>query len=152
VNHAGKEVTPLENVALFEELVDLDEFGHAHAEEGRLHFHAAIERKVVTVHHDGGASVLVKLGEPADVVDVRVGADDGFDLKFVATEETEDALNFIAGINDDGFERARVANDGAVALQHTNGELEVNHLRVSGVRQAMRWVNMVHGESISSAI
>jgi len=68
------------------------------------------------VHHDGRAGVLIELGEAADMIDVRVRADDGFDLEFVAAKEAENALDFIARVDDDGFERARITDNRAVAL------------------------------------
>jgi hypothetical protein len=86
------------------------------------------------------------------VVNVGVGADDGLDLKLVSAEEAEDAFHFVAGVNNDGFVSLRIANDRAVALKHANRELEINHLRVSRVGQAVRWVNVIHGKSIPSAI
>ena len=149
VHDIGEEIAPLERVALFKQLVNFDDFGSGHAEEGGLHFHAAIEREIVVVHHDGRAGVLVKLGEAADVIDVRVGADDGLDGEFVAAEEAEDAFDFVAGIDDDALEGAGIADDGAVALKHANGDLEVDHFLVGGVGQAVRWMNLAHGESIS---
>jgi hypothetical protein len=57
---------------------------------------------------------------------VRVSADDGFDSQLVAAEQVHDAMDFVAGIEDDGFARDRIADDGAVALQQAdrNGEME----------------------------
>jgi hypothetical protein len=144
VDNFGEKVAPLEDVALLEELMNLDEFGRVHADEGGLDFHAAVEREIIAVHHDRSAGVLIELGAAADVVDVSVCADDGFDCEFVAAEEAEDALDLIAGINDDGLECAGVADDGAVALEHADGDLDVDHLRVGGVGQAMAGIHGVH--------
>ena len=152
VNDAGKEVAPLEDVTLLEELMNVDQFGGGHAKKGGLHFHAAIKRKVVAVHHHRRASVLVELGEAADVVDVGMGADDGFDLELVAAEQAEDTLDLVARIDDDRLMSTRVADDRTVALEHANRELEIDHLRVGGVGQIVRWVKVIHGESIPSGI
>ena len=150
VNHAGEKVAPLEDVAFLEELVDFGQLGAADAKKGGLHFHAAVERKIIGVHHDRRASVLIELGEAADMIDVRMGTDDGFDLKLVAAEQAKDTFDFIAGIDDDGLERAWITDDGAVALQHAHRKLEIDHLRVGRVGQTMGWVKMVHGESIAA--
>ncbi len=114
-------------------MIDIDEIGRGDAEEVRLHVHGMIERKIIAVHHDGSAGVLMEFGKAADMIDVGVGADDDLDGKFVAAEEIEDAFDFVAGVDDEGFARFGIANDQAIALKHADGELDVDHLRVSGV-------------------
>jgi hypothetical protein len=101
------------------------------------------------VHHDRRASVLVELGQAAYVVDVGVGADDGLHGELVAPEETQDAFHLIARIDDDAFERARIADDGTVALQHADRDFEIDHLRVGRIGHAVRKAYFVHRESIS---
>ena len=59
----------------------------------------------------------MKFFEAADVVNVRMSAGDGFDGEFMAAEQVHDAMDFVAGIENDGFARNRIADDGAVALQ-----------------------------------
>jgi len=133
VNNVGLEAAPTESVAFLEKMIDIDEIGSGHAEEVGLHVHGVIEGKIVAVHHDGSAGVLVELGEAADVINVGVGADDDLDGEFVAAEEIEDALDFVAGVDDDGFARFGVTNDQTIALKHADGQLDADHLRVSGV-------------------
>jgi len=60
------------------------------------------------------------------VVDVRVSADDGLDGQLVAAEKFEDAGDLVAGINDECFACDWVADDRAIALQHANGDGDVN--------------------------
>jgi len=60
------------------------------------------------------------------MVDVRVGADDGQDFQFVASENFYDALDLVAGIYDDCFVRFRIAQDRTVALQHSDRNYFVN--------------------------
>jgi len=86
VNDVGLEAAPTESIAFLEKMIDIDEIGRGNAEEVGLHVHGMIERKIVVVHHDGSASVLMEFGETADVVNVGVGADDDLDGKFVAAE------------------------------------------------------------------
>ena len=85
------------------------------------------------MHHDRGASILMEFGQAADVIDVRMGADNGFDGEFVAAEKAEDAFDFVAGVDHDGFMCFGIANDGAVALQHADRDFDVDHFRIGGV-------------------
>lgn len=124
---------PLEGVAIFQEVIDGGEFWRAHAEKRGLHFHGVVEREIVVVHHDRGASILMESGQAADVIDVGMGADNGFDGEFVATEKAEDAFDFVAGVDHDGFMSFGIADYGAVALQHADRDLDVDHVRIGGV-------------------
>ena len=65
----------------------------------------------------------------ADVIDMRVRDDDGFDAQRVAREDLQDLGNVVAGIDNDGFARLLVAENGAVALQHSDRQNFVNHGR-----------------------
>jgi hypothetical protein len=138
VKDVGVVAAPFERIAVFQELIDPAEFGGLHAEKGGLDFHGIVERKIVIVHHDRRAGVLVELGEAADVVDVGVSADDGFDEEFVAAEQAEDALDLVTRVDDDGFVSFGITDDGTVALQQANRNFDVNHIRVGGVRSSKR--------------
>jgi hypothetical protein len=133
VENVGMIAAPLEGITVFQELIDRGEFRRAQAEKRSLDFHGIVERKIVVVHHDGSAGVLMELGEAADMVDVRMGADNGFDGEFVTAEKAEDTLDFVAGVDHDGFMSFGIADDGAVALQHANGDFDIDHLRIGGV-------------------
>jgi len=133
VNDVGLEATPTERVAFLEKMIDIDEFGSFHAEKGGLDFHAVIKGEIIAVHHNGRAGVLVELGEAADVINVGVGADDELDDEFIAAQKTEDSFDFIAGVDDDGFAGFGIADDHTVALEHADGQLDVDHRRVGGV-------------------
>ena len=124
--------TPAQNVALAQHLVYFGEVRRGHAEEGRLHIHGAIQRKVFAVHHHGRASVLVQLAEPTDVINVGVGAHDGFHGELVASEEIKDAADFIARINNQGFTGDGVADDRAIAVEYSHGDGDVDHSIRSG--------------------
>jgi hypothetical protein len=129
-----QEIAPVKRVIFLQKLMDLDEFRRWKAKVGGLRFHPAVEREIITMHHDGGAGVLIEFGEATDVVNMRVRADYGFDGKFVAAEKTEDAFDFVARIDDDAFQCAWIADDGAIALKHADGDLEIDHLGIGGVR------------------
>jgi len=135
VNDISLETAPTESVAFLEELIDVDEFGRFDTEEIGLHFHAVIKGKIVAVHHDGRAGVLMELGEAANVINVGVGADDDFDGELVAAEKAKDALDLIAGVDDDGFAGLGIADDQTIALEQAHGQLDIDHLRVGGVRK-----------------
>ena len=48
-------------------------------------------------------------------------------MRLMFGEEGDDAGDVVAGIDDDGFVGGLVAEDGAVALEGTDGEDFVNH-------------------------
>jgi len=77
------------------------------------------------MHQNGSACVIVQFLDAADVIDVGVRANDGFDGEFVAAEQVHDAVNFVAGVEDQSFARDWIADDRAVALQHADGNGEV---------------------------
>ena len=71
----------------------------------------------------------MKRGKTAYMVDVSVGADDGADFQIVAAQDFEDAINFVARINDDCIARCWIAQNRAVALKHSHGNDCVDQLR-----------------------
>lgn len=149
VNDIGLEAAPTKGVAVFEEMINVDKLGGLHAQEVGLHVHAVIERKIVVVHHDGRAGVLMQLGKAADVINVGVGADDNFDGELVAAEKAKNALDLIARVDDDSFAGMGIADDQTIALQHADGQLDVNHLRVGGVGETRGVGCGVHREKYS---
>jgi hypothetical protein len=61
------------------------------------------------------------------VIDVGVGNDDLLDLQVVFANQGEDFFDVVAGVDDHGFVRGLVADDGAVALQWADREDFVDH-------------------------
>jgi hypothetical protein len=45
----------------------------------------------------------------------------------MARDDLEDAGDFVAGVDDDGLARLLVAEDGAIALQHSHRKHFVDH-------------------------
>jgi hypothetical protein len=76
----------------------------------------------------------MELAEAANVVDMRMRADDHIDSELVATDKVQDARNFIARINDHGFTRDWISDDGAIALEHSHGNGDVNQTLAGGVQ------------------
>jgi hypothetical protein len=85
-----------------------------------------IERQVFAVHEHGSTGELMQLGKTTDVIDVGVRADDGFDGEFVAAEEGEEAFDFVTGIDDQSFAGNGIADDGAIAMEHPDGDGDLN--------------------------
>ena len=84
------------------------------------------------VVEDGGSGDLLEAVGSCDVVDVSVGDEDLLDDEVVFSEEGEDVGNVVAWVDDDGFVGGLVAEDGAVALEGTDGDDFVNHGSLSG--------------------
>src|SRR5271167_4047460 len=142
VDHIDLEIAPAQGVALFEKMIDFGERRRTETEKIGLLIHGIVEWEIVVVHHDRRAGVLVELGEAADVIDVGVRADDGFDGEFVAADEIEKAFHFVAGVENDGFAGFGVADYGAIALKNTDGDLDVDEFGVGSVQGAddVGWV------------
>jgi hypothetical protein len=74
---------------------------------------------------------------------VGMSDEDLLDGKVVLLQEGNDAGDVVTGIDDDGFARGFVAEDGAVALEKTYGEDFVDHpLRLTAGRGYARifWI------------
>jgi hypothetical protein len=89
---------------------------------------------------------LVELAQTADVIDVGVSTDYGFDGKLVAAKKVEDAVDFVPGIDNESFASDGVADDRAIALQHADGDGDVNQ---SILRSAERGQAVKHGRDYS---
>src|SRR5579883_29572 len=129
--------------------IDLDGFRGRHSEPGGLHVHHALQGLVVPIHMDRRAGGLLELLRAADVIDMRVGDHDGFDGEAVPGEDFEDERDFVAGIDHDSFARGFVAENGAVAGQHADGQNFVNHRPIvysmtmyEPLTIAMRWLHI----------
>jgi hypothetical protein len=84
------------------------------------------------MHKHRGAGEAMQFAESADVVNVRMSADDGLYRELVAAEQIHDARYFIAGIDDQSFAGDGIADDGAIALQHAYRKGDVNQLAWDG--------------------
>jgi hypothetical protein len=114
--------SPMEDVAFLDEVLDGSERGSGDAEPMGLLIEMLVERQIGFVDEDGRAGGLVEGGEAANVVDVSVGADDGADFESVPVEDLKDGVGVVAGIHDDGFAGAGVAQDGAIAVEEADAE------------------------------
>src|SRR5690348_8948344 len=102
------------------------------------------------MHEHGRAGVLVELAQSADVINVRMGADDGLHREPPAAEKVENALDLVAGIDDERFARERVADDRAIALQHADGNGDVNQTFLGGIEGRQTSQVITHAGIIAS--
>lgn len=116
-----------ERIAVFGRSVDCDGFGFCHAEPRGLNGEHGLKFDIVEVHVDGGAGRSFEFLRAADVIDVGVGDDDGFDCQRVLTEDVEDPGDVVAGVDDHGFARLLIAEDGAIALERAHRQDLVDH-------------------------
>jgi hypothetical protein len=58
---------------------------------------------------------------------VGVSDDDLFYFQLVLADDGEDVFNVVARIDDHGFVRGLIADDGAITLQRPDGQYLVNH-------------------------
>jgi uncharacterized membrane protein len=129
---------------------DIDGYGFrsAHAEPCGLHVEHSLQFGVLEVHIYGGAGGELEFLGAADVIDVGVGDHDGGHGEAVPLEDFEDAVDFVAGIDDHGLAGGFVAEDRAVTLQHADGQDLVDHkasiLTNMGeiLTALMRWVHI----------
>jgi hypothetical protein len=121
--------------AVVEGVVGGGDLGGGDAEPAGLDVHHFYQREIVLIVEDGGSGEALEALGSGDVVDVGVGDDDLLDGEVVLVEDGDDAGDLVAGVDDDGFERGLVAEDGAVALQGADGEDFMDHgCKTKGLR------------------
>jgi hypothetical protein len=122
VQNAGCKAAPAELVAFFQKFVNFGRRRRAHAQPLRLQIKMAVQTHVRLMDKHRGARYLVQSGEAADVVNMRMRADDGVNLQFVLAQYLRNALDFIAGVHNDRLTGRGIAQDRAIALQHPDGD------------------------------
>lgn len=130
VDNLGWVVGEADSQAIGEGLVGRSGFWSGDAKPGCLLVHHLEQRQVVFVEVDGGAGKALEPESAANVVDVGVCDEDLGEFEAVIGEALMNAGDLIAGINDDGFARGFVGEDGAVALQRADGESLENHVLI----------------------
>src|SRR6266550_4376313 len=133
VNDLRLKRSPAKHIAFLQQLIDVGKLRRVDAEERRLHLHCLIERQVVAVHQHRSARVLMKFAQAADVIDVRVRADDGLYRELMTAEKVQDAIYFVAGVHHQRFARHRIADDRAIALQYPHGDGDMDQSFSRGI-------------------
>jgi hypothetical protein len=136
-----------DELAVVEGVVGVGDGWGGDAKPGGLDVHHLYLSEIVLVVEDGCAGELLETVGAGDVVDVGVGDDDLLDGEGVFGEEGEDAGDVVAGVDDDGFARGLVAEDGAVALEGADGEDLVDH--VSSLWQVADGVMLICADAIA---
>ena len=108
-------------------LINLDFARRGHSDPCGLDVEHLEQIVIVLVEQDGRAGRGAQFHGSAHVVDVRMSDDDLLYLQVVLAHQSENALDFIAGVDHHGFVRGLVSDDGAVALQRADGKDFVDH-------------------------
>src|SRR5262249_40280085 len=77
----------------------------------------------------------MELAQPADVVDVRVRAYNGFHRETAPTDQVKNPRHFIARVDHQRLARKRIADDRAIALQHAQGNGDMNQTVMGRVQR-----------------
>ena len=80
-----------------------------------------------------GAPVsFLQQGRSADMVDMRMSDDNLAQGQAMLLQPGENLRNVVSGVDDDGFVRDLVAQDGAIAVQRTDGKGLKDHCLILG--------------------
>ena len=91
----------------------------------------------------------MKFTQAADVIDVRVCANDGFDDEAMTSDEVENTRDLVTRVNDQSFTRGRVTDNRAVTLQHADRDGDVDQ---SVVRRVERTRAVKHSVDYSIGV
>src|SRR5690349_8119096 len=92
----------------------------------------------------------MQLAKPANVVNVRVRADDGLHRKLVPAQQVQNAANLIARIDDERFPRNRIADYRAIALQHPHRYGDVQKSLLLNTHSRTQLIHpLIHPRSIT---
>src|SRR5580658_174141 len=97
---------------------------------GCLLFHHGQQFEIVLIEQNGRAGESLELERSAHVIDVAMGDEDLFEGKSEFDQAPVNACDFVAGIDDDGLVSYFVAENGAVALQRTDGKRFEDHASI----------------------
>jgi len=78
------------------------------------------------MHSNRRAGRLLNAAQSSDVINVRVSDEDGGNMQFVAMDDLKDPLGVVARIDHQGVASFWIANNVAIALQHSNRKYFVN--------------------------
>ena len=126
VENSDRKSGPSQRLALPEEIINLTDLWRRNAQPLRLRSKGTVRGKVGFVNQNGCFGGAAQRGERSHVIDVRVGAEDGAYMKSVALDHIQYPLRLLTRINDDCLARLRVAQNRAIALQHSNRNDFVN--------------------------
>ena len=106
-------------------------FGLRYTEQSALHGKAHGDHLIGSVHPYRRAGERSQLFGTPDVIEMRVRDENRFHLQRMFLKDFYDLRDVGAGIDDHSFASFRIAEDRAVALQHTHGKHFMNHSSLS---------------------
>ncbi len=130
VEDGGRMGASLDGVSGIDTLIDFNRAGRCHAHPGSLrvqHFEQGI---IVLVEQNGRSGGSAQLHGSAHVIDVGMRDHDLLDLQVMLADDRQQAFDIVTGVDDHGFARGFVADDGAVALERPDGEDFVDHASI----------------------
>src|ERR1700682_2304352 len=127
VENVSSQAACPQRFAICDARFDCDFARRGDADPPGLHVEHFQQRIVILIEQDWRARLRAQLHRSAYVIDVGVSDDDLFYYQVVLADDGENVLNIVARINDHGFVRGLVADDGAVTLQRADGKDLVNH-------------------------
>src|SRR5438270_9034950 len=96
------------------------------------------QRIVILIEQDWGARLRAQLHRSAYVIDVGVGDDDLLYYQVVLADDGENVFNVVTRIDNHGFVRGLIADDGAVTLQRADGQDLVDHWLIFAQAETIR--------------
>jgi len=117
----------LEAVAFARCHVDFGSFGCWHPQPSGLHVQLIVKLLIVGVHVNRRAGGCFQLLSSTNMVDMRMGNNDGLYAQVVLGKSGQDDVDFIAWVDHHCFVALLVAEDGAIALQDADRQDFVNH-------------------------
>jgi CheY-like chemotaxis protein len=79
-----------------------------------------VEKQIVAVEADRHAEGALRRGDTGDVIDVRMGQQNPADVNRAIGDETEEAVDLVARIDDDAFTRLGTRHDEPVLEERTD--------------------------------
>ena len=108
------------------------DLGCGNPEPAGLHLHRAQQTQILLVEKYRRPGCFLKQDRSAYVVDMGMGDDDLAQGEAMLLQPGENLRNVVSGIDDDGFMRNLVAQDGAIAAQRANGKTFKDHAIILG--------------------
>ena len=131
VDCADLDAAARDRVSILNEMVDDSAFGRRHSDPLRLHIQLFKEQEIGLVNGRRRAGAFLQLENCADMINMRVGADDLLQRQAVLVQSSKNFLGVVSRIDDDRFTRGFVAENRAVALKHADGKCFDNHLNLT---------------------
>jgi hypothetical protein len=138
VDNLGRNAIEADTFGVGEGLIGRSGGGDGHADPAGLLRHHLEQGEIVLIEENGSTREALELERATDVVNVGVRDQDLSEREAVFGQAAVNALNFVTGINDDGFARGFVAEQSAVALQRADGKGLEDHQIILGGGAARR--------------